>query len=187
MKKGFTLIELLVSISIMAIISTLVVANLGGNNNQDLYSSADNLASLLRKAQFWSISGRQFGGPAVPSGGYGVSIPACALPPCAVVMFADTDASLNFNSAGNPLGIPATNPVDEKAEALTLGRSVKIVPPAGGADILFKPPQGILCLFNRIAVACPPAGGVVTIALQNQAGIDRFIDISTSSGQVTVR
>ncbi|MBI3626498.1 prepilin-type N-terminal cleavage/methylation domain-containing protein [Candidatus Uhrbacteria bacterium] len=189
MKKGFTILELLVSISIMATITVLVTANLAaGNRSVELRSATDNLASLIRKASVWSLVGHQINGQ-FPIGGYGVSIPACAAPPCKVTLFADLDGSLTYNSAGNLLNTPVSTQVDERVEDLAMGNFMSLVPPGQGIDLLFKPPQPTVCRFDRANLACPPVG-TITIGLVQvnvtSAGT-KNIDISPTTGQITVR
>lgn len=58
MKRGFTLIELMISISIFAIISGVVVANLrGGTLRNELGLGATNLVEVIREANNRTISG----------------------------------------------------------------------------------------------------------------------------------
>ena len=188
--KGFSLIELLISISILAAITVFTVTNLVSSpRNQELKSNAADLASLFRKAQIWSLTGHQVNGQ-VPNGGYGLSIPACGTAPCKVRLFADLDGSLTYNSAGNLLGTPATNPTEEKIEELVLSKFVTVAPPGIGVDLLFKPPQGLVCLYDTASVQCPPASSNVIFALAglgDYASASFQVQVSTVSGQVTTQ
>lgn len=70
--KGFTLIEMLVSISIIALISTIFLANYrSANRRAILNTAARQLASDIRLAQSYTMGLKDFNG-AVPSGGWGM-------------------------------------------------------------------------------------------------------------------
>lgn len=71
--SGFTLVELMVSIGIIAIISTMALANFKGHNNKNKVDlAAYKLASDIRRAQSFALSMKEDGG-FVPDGGWGIS------------------------------------------------------------------------------------------------------------------
>lgn len=70
--KGFTIIELLVSISVLALISGIFLANYHSANRQSaLNLAARQLASDIRLAQSYTMGLREFSGT-VPAGGWGM-------------------------------------------------------------------------------------------------------------------
>ena len=78
-KYGFTIIELIVSASIIAIISTMVVANFHGSSQRfALDNEAERLSSVIRQAHINSLIGLTVNGIR-PSGGFGVHISECGL------------------------------------------------------------------------------------------------------------
>lgn len=76
--EGFTLPELLVSIAVMAVLSTLALADFHrGQYGNDLQASAQELVSAIRSVQSMAMAGLvtiHNTVPTVPPGGYGVSI-----------------------------------------------------------------------------------------------------------------
>jgi len=71
-RNGFTLIELLVSITIFGLISTMVVVNFRGGQKQDFLNlSADEIVSNIKKAQTAAVTGELINGE-VPAGGFGL-------------------------------------------------------------------------------------------------------------------
>ncbi len=172
MRKGFTLVELLISISIVAIMTAMVVVNIGGGSRkQELRLAADNLASVIRKAQISSSAGRQVNS-AVPVGGYGVSLPACTTPPCSVYFFADLDGGLDYDGAA------------ELQETVKLPSTIEIpTVPGGNMTLLFKPPQGVICLN----VNCDQAG-TADVTLRSKIDLSTvLLKVSRVSGQITIQ
>ena len=170
---GFTLLELLISIAIVVAMTAMVIVYLGGSNQrQELRLAADNVASLIRRAQINSLSGKQVNG-AVPLGGFGVSIAQCTTAPCTVVTFADMDGDLDNDGSG------------ETIETTTLPSNIIIPTVPGGSNvaIVFKPPQGLICV-NR---DCSNAGAAV-ITLQSLLDQStRQVQVYKSTGQISVQ
>jgi prepilin-type N-terminal cleavage/methylation domain-containing protein len=70
--KGFTLIEILVSLSVIAILTVIFLANYrGGRQGVDLNLVAQKVASDIRTAQNNSLGSVLYGG-SLPAGGWGV-------------------------------------------------------------------------------------------------------------------
>jgi len=86
---GFTLIEMVVSISIIAIISTLFVANYRSSNKRtDLILAAQSLVADFHAAQNNALGLNKYNG-SVPPGGWGLSLTTGA---ASYVLFADLEA-----------------------------------------------------------------------------------------------
>lgn len=167
------MVELLISLAIVGIVSAILIANLrGGGQAQELRFAADNLASLIRRAQILSLSGAQVNAQ-VPVGGYGINLSQCSSPPCDITLFTDFDGQLDFDGGG------------EFQESVRLAPSIQIsaAAPSSPLNIVFKPPQPLVC-FNRDCFATATA----IITLRNSiSGQTRAVQVHQASGQVTVQ
>lgn len=167
---GFTLVELIVAIGIMAMITTLAIVNLRGQQPTELVrDQARNVASLLRQAQVQAISGQPTDG-VVPIGGYGVVVASCATPPCSVQLFADKNGNFALDSG-------------ELQQTVSLGQSVTIqtVTPQDPINILFKPPSAFVC-FNNSCSGSDTA--VITLGVKTAANTST-ISVQQLSGQIS--
>ncbi|PLX21780.1 hypothetical protein C0584_01605 [Candidatus Parcubacteria bacterium] len=144
-KSGFSLIELVVSISIIAIISAIMIANYrSGGNSNELSVAAQNLVSEIRKAQAYSLSHREHNGTIYPTGGWGVRLTD------------DTSGDLNKNfifyydipDIGPPLRTQKFDQAIEKSYSSQIGHNVfvsNII--CDGVDtnayfwVVFEPPE----------------------------------------------
>lgn len=171
MKHGFTLVELLVAIAIFGLISAAAVANLRGSNpNAVLRQQAGNAASFIRQAQVQAMSGEPFAG-SVPVGGYGVYVELCAVPPCALTLFADQNANFEMEA-------PA-----EVVQTINLGSAVTVEAISTGnpSAILFRPPSGAAC-FND---ACSDAGTAsITFGARGTDNL-QTVGVNQISGQIS--
>jgi prepilin-type N-terminal cleavage/methylation domain-containing protein len=129
--SGFTIIELVVSASIIAIISTLVIANFrGANQRSSLENEAERLSSVIRQAQINALVGMTVDGVR-PIGGFGVHLIACATD-CHYSLFADTSGDYLYNTSEE---IQNLGMLDDNVYIKTL--------PNSPLDIDFTPPKGV--------------------------------------------
>ena len=85
-KKAFTMVELIVSISIIALLTTLFVANYHNNNGRtSLIMTAQNMVANLHLAQNNALGLVKYNG-LVPAGGWGISFNKAS---STYVLFAD--------------------------------------------------------------------------------------------------
>lgn len=133
-EEGFTLLELLVSISIIALISGIFMANYhSANKRSELVNAAQKLASDIRLAQNYSLGLREFNGQA-SGGGWGVYFNKTA--PNYYIIFADINGNKNYNaSLGEkfkqvdlPAGVSVNNITDVKTGTLN-NIAITFLPP----------------------------------------------------------
>ncbi|MBI4215618.1 MAG: type II secretion system protein [Parcubacteria group bacterium] len=176
--NGFTLVEILVSIAIFVLITTGVVINFRtGENRRVLDLGTQNAAGILRKAQFWSLSGKsQLQGTNLvfPSGGYGIRVEPCSASPCGVIFFADWDGELDYDDSEKLAGEGYTLPADLLIES---------VAPSQTSDIVFKPPVPSVCV-NRDCSNVPVTAIVVRHVKDNRRAEIRILQ---GSGQISVK
>lgn len=171
MKPAFTLVELLIAITIIGLITAAAVANFRGTNPEtQLRLQASNLASVLRQAQVQAQSGQLFAG-SLPSGGYGVAVANCAVPPCSVTLFADQNSSFSLQA-------PA-----EVIDEVSLGDVVTInsISTTSPAHVMFRPPAGAICFDNVCAGAAPL---VITLGARGTSST-KTITVNQLSAQVS--
>lgn len=133
-KRGFTLIELIVSISIIALISSIVLANFNSyKRSGGLSASTQLIMSDIRKAQSYALSLKDFGSTGnYPMGGWGVYFDIAGN---RYIIFADLNGDYKWNGDS------------ESVEVKNLPSGIKISNitslPAGSsntANIAFLPP-----------------------------------------------
>lgn len=141
-KTGFTLIELIVSVSIIAMVTSIFLANYSSaNRRSDLTMTAQKLVTDIRLAQNYALGLARYGESGsinVPEGGWGVHIDLQSYGTDKYVIFADD----NFNYL-----------YDNTEENISYGAQVTTLPnniiinslSTGGtkADITFLPPDPI--------------------------------------------
>lgn len=175
-RRGFTVAELLVSISIFMMITTVVLANFRSNSrSEQVRFNAQDLASIIRKAQLNSQYGRSVssnGDATVPIGGFGIHIEQCTSGPCEYRLFADVDGQLDYDSEE-----------EATSEVYLLPVSMHVVGlPAAVTDLVFKPPQPFVC----VNADCDGATDV-DIVLEHRATQEQaVISINPLSGKVSV-
>lgn len=98
-RRGFTVFELLVTVSVFVILSTFVVANFKTvNNSLILRNVANQVATVVRKAQVHGISVKGFGsGPAEVFPSYGVNFNRTAGNNTFFTLFADRNRNGIFD------------------------------------------------------------------------------------------
>ena len=94
-KKGYTLVELIISIFIIAIISSIVLANhRQGGASEELNAAAQNLVSEIRKVQSYALGYKEFNGAIPNNGGWGIRLTNIAVHlPDEFILFFDEDDS----------------------------------------------------------------------------------------------
>ncbi|MFA4833269.1 MAG: prepilin-type N-terminal cleavage/methylation domain-containing protein [Patescibacteria group bacterium] len=136
-EAGFTLIELIVSISIIALISGVFLANYHSTNKQsELTMTAQKLVSDIRLAQSYSLGSKEYGG-SVPSGGWGVHFDK-ASSPGSYKIFADSNGNKAYDSGEDDK--------DKGGQTVNLPAGVRIAEINTGAlidliNITFLPPD----------------------------------------------
>jgi len=129
--RGFTVIELLVSVSIIALVTVVYIADYRSADRQAALSmAAQKLASDIRQVQNYSLGSKEFGG-LLPPGGWGINIDRTA-DEHSYNLFVDMDSDQNYDSGGGEL-----------VEKIELGSKIAIVSTSAGntVDIVFFPPD----------------------------------------------
>jgi prepilin-type N-terminal cleavage/methylation domain-containing protein len=173
--EGFTLVELVIAVGIVAVMMTLVLANFKKfERSAVLDSDAEKLASILRQAQVWSLTGQLRNG-ARPTGGYGVHVVECSASPCGYQMYADLDASRDYQT-GEALATDLYNfSPSVRASVEIDGISTSKI------DIIFEPPKSTI-YFNGNSSSYTNA----TIILTHQiTGAVKRVRLTLKSGQIT--
>jgi Tfp pilus assembly protein FimT len=179
---GFTLMELLASAFIMLVIAGVIIANQGKfNSSAALTNLAYETALLIREAQVYGISVREFSSSAQVS--YGVWFSNAA--PTQYILFADQNGNQKYD-------------VGEAVETATIGRGNRIggfcgitgvsqtcAPTITELSILFTRPNP-----DAIVVGVSGGGSTVSyqsarITLSSQSGQTRCVSI-LPTGQVAV-
>lgn len=113
--RGFTLVELIVVVSIMAILTTIILAGQSSFNRSILVTNtAYTIALSLRQAQSLGLSSRQYvsGGSIYESAGYGIHVLRTATLPAAnsYVVYADIGGTSPVTTPTNncPPGTPGS-------------------------------------------------------------------------------
>lgn len=128
-RMGFTLIELVISIGIIIIVTGLVVAGFRvGGRNEALSLAAQDVASVIKQAQSWTLTGQVIKGE-FPRGGYGVHFSAAT--PSSYILFADLDNDLIYDDG---------EAIDGGTHSLPPQITIAEVLPSATADLVFKPP-----------------------------------------------
>ncbi len=139
-QSGFTLIETLVSISIIALISGIFIANYrGAEKRSNLNLAAQKVASDIRFAQNYALGLQEFNGSS-PPGGWGVYFTAAS---SQYIIFADTNA---------PDGNQNYDGASEMFRLLDLpdGITISLIDGASPASvsIVFDPPDPITWVYG---------------------------------------
>ena len=186
---AFTLVEMIVSIAIIALISTIFLANYRtGIRRSDLSMSTNVLAADVRLAQSYSLGLTKFNG-VFPAGGWGVFFDLSY--PDRYYIFADNydvncnsgaDQTMNASDGANH-GCNR-NSQNELSRTVMLPASVRITglqivgvdnsysnPPQLAVTFVPPRPQTMICQVsgngNQTAVSCPGNTNKATITLTN--------------------
>jgi prepilin-type N-terminal cleavage/methylation domain-containing protein len=168
MKKqnGFTLLEITVVVAIIALLSTIFLANYrGGDKQYALLRASHKLAQDIRTIEEMALSSRKtpgeiFGGT-FPRGGYGIYVTndpsgdyQCPTAPLSeggycIILFADCDEGQDYDFQGSAencsvaSSVNEGDSVNEKIKDLILETGVKIIniSPSSPLTITFSPPD----------------------------------------------
>ena len=158
-KDSFTLIELLVVIAIIVILSTIVLANYrGGEEQYALQRSAHQLAQDIRKAEEMAMASKEFNGE-IPQGGYGIYLVENSN---SYILFADVDGEKDYDS-GEEVGSP-----------LELEKKVKIceLSPSSSLFITFTPPDPTINISEERSEA------KITLCLETDSSKTKIISVN---------
>lgn len=169
---------MLIALSIIALLSTLVIANFNGLRiNSNLNSETEQLAALLRQTQLWALSGQTRGGTR-PVGGWAMHIEECTVGSCKHVLFADT----------NPAGAPNRtydSGLDELVGEYVLDPTVYVLSvfpnDAGALDIDFDSPYAGI-YFNGTQNDTE----AVIVLEHEKTGAQRTVRIDRESGRINL-
>ena len=143
-EDGFTLIELIVSVSIIALVSGVFLANYHSTNKQsELTMVAQKLASDIRLAQSYSLGSKEYDS-SVPSGGWGAHFDKVSSPG-SYKIFADSNGNMEYDvgeddedKGGQTVNLPAGVTISE----IDAGVSIDSV------DITFLPPAPVTNIWD---------------------------------------
>ncbi len=163
--NGFTLIELLVTSSIIVIISTIVIFNIGlERQNSALFRSAQKLSLDLRRAQSFALSSKTYKTTGVPCG-WGMHFNG--INSTSYVIFADLAAATDCSNRDFVRAGSGT----EDFETINLEAGIKVNSLSGNlSDIVFTPPDPI--------VKFTPDQISATIVLINKNSDSRIINVN---------
>ena len=171
--KGYTLAELLVSASIIALMSTVAVANYGNYGKaKKLQMAAQVLASDVRIAQSYAMSQKRFAGT-IPPGGWGIYASRLNPNNTSYIIFADTGAPNRDYDVGEEMR--TVNFTD----GVTISNIQIDGNPRNGTVIIFEPP-GPVTWICRLPNPCPAVrdGNAVDITLSMAGGATRTVRIN---------
>ncbi len=128
---GFTLIEMLVSVSIIALITSLFLANYHATSGTELTLTTQKMASDIRMAEDFSLGEKDFNASAPASGGWGIHFDVGSY---SYYIFADMNNNHNYDAG--ELYKKIDLPDGETINRITVGGS-----DVSFADITFFPPD----------------------------------------------
>jgi len=169
-KNGFTLLEITVVVAVIALLSTIFLANYrGGDKQYALLRASHKLSQDLRTVEEMALSSRKtpiekFGGT-FPKGGYGIYVTTDPTSDCqsysqgyCIILFADCDGEGDYDYWGTGQHDCASsesgsgNSVDnEIIKEFTLEGGVKVAglpDPSHPLIITFLPPEPTLVIKN---------------------------------------
>lgn len=147
-KTGFTLIELIVSVSIIAMVTGIFLANYSSANRRtDLTMTAQKVVTDVRLAQNYALGLARYGASGsnnVPIGGWGVHIDLLNYSTNRYVVFADDN--------GNGIYDIGEDDIARGAQVTILPINIKIDSTSVGtkADITFLPPDPVTTITNLV-------------------------------------
>ena len=144
-KNGFTLIELIVSVSIIALVTGIFLANYSSANRRtDLTMTAQKMVADIRLAQNYALGLARYGNSNVPAGGWGIHIDLLNYGSNKYVVFADDNANYVYDAdeANAAFGAQVTSlPNNIIISSLNVGTK---------ADITFLPPDPITTITGSV-------------------------------------
>lgn len=152
-KPGFTLIELVVSISIIALVTGIFLANYSSaNRRSDLTMTAQKMVTDIRLAQNYGLGLSRYGlsgSTNVPAGGWGVHFDLTNYGNTKYLIFADDDGDSTFDAGEDNVSygaqvtsLPANIIIDSLTVGTVVGTSVGFSTQTK-SDITFLPPDPI--------------------------------------------
>jgi prepilin-type N-terminal cleavage/methylation domain-containing protein len=139
LEKGFTLTELLVSMTIIAVMIAIFLANYrAGERLFALQNAAHKLAQDFRRVEEMAMSARETSGGGIPSGGYGIYFDANE--PDHYILFADEDGREDYDSPSELI----EDIVIDKKEMVEIKNLIHSFCPSGtcaNAVAIFMPPD----------------------------------------------
>lgn len=136
--KGFTIIELIVSITIIAMVTGIFLANYHDTNKKTaLALAAQKLVTDIRLAQNYSLSTRELSAGVSVPGGWGIRASSASPNNTFYVIFADLNSDKTYS-------------VDEFYRRVDLPANVTIssITPASPVEIVFLPPDPVTYVNN---------------------------------------
>ncbi len=172
--QGFTVLELVTVMFIIAILVTVFMANFRGFEHRSvLDSEVQQLASVIRQAQIWALTGQTVEGVRY---NYGVHISECASGSCTYYLFKDDEAIGDKKyEAGEEL-------TDGGAYTMLKGAYINSLTPAISQqlDIVFVPPYATV-YFNGLQEVT-----TAQIVFKHTVFSDqKIITIDLESGQIS--
>ena len=150
-KNGFTLLELIVSITIIAMVTGLFLANYSSANRRtDLTMTAQKLVADVRLAQSYALGLAKYGGSGslnIPPGGWGVHFDLQNYGSNKYNIFADDNANTIYDGgeADERYGAQVVYlPTNITIQSISIGSKV---------DITFLPPDPITTINNGAATS----------------------------------
>ena len=150
-KSGFTLIELIVSVTIIALVTGIFLANYSSaNRRSDLTMTAQKMVTDIRTAQNYALGLTRYGTSGstnVPVGGWGVHLDLQNYGASKYVIFADDDGDKIYDSGEDV--------ISKGAQVTTLPNNITINSLTTGtkADITFLPPDPITTITGSTATS----------------------------------
>lgn len=191
---GYTLVELLVSISIIAILTTLVIANFKGSNEKIILDNeAQRVASVIREMHINSLIGQTVG--EVRPRGFGFNLETCihtgAPDFCSYTSFADTSATPNYKLDANDTIMQTIRTFDKNVEFYSISTyTIGAGSPTTGItkiNIAFIPPNGSIQFFiDNNATATTDETLEIVLRYYNSSYLKRII-INRISGQIDIQ
>jgi len=171
-QQGFTALELVIVAGIMAFLLVLVLSNFRGFEQRSaLDGETDKLASVLRQAQIWSLTGQT---SSATRYSYGVHLSKCASGSCAYILFRDTETGGNkLYDAGEEV-VSYTLPQGVYVDSLTPNISNQ-------SDIVFLAPLGLVYINGAVSAS------EEAIVLKHTTGRQKSVTVNRVSGQINVQ
>lgn len=180
--NGFTIIEGLVVLAVIAVVATIVLANLRfGQKKTILDNEALRLTQLIRRAKTSALGSVTFQG-GVPGGGYGVSVDSGQANNVAI-LFADRNGV-----SGNQRFDGAYDRCDQECvERLVLSSGVILanVQPAVPLDVTFLPPNLATSIRSGGGNGSDAVEARITLSFSTDPTLQKTI-VVRNSGEIVI-